>query len=156
MTVFRLPRMSKNEIKDLISEQFLCRIAFVGERYPHIAPFQYVLLNGALYFHFTDYGRKMKLLKSGKRVCVEIEKYESDMSEFKFVTLKGRLKIVTDPMEREDAINKMTEHGRRMLSKNFLAAHGLKKEDDWSSFNFEKPLIIVKLNSEEESGLKSP
>jgi nitroimidazol reductase NimA-like FMN-containing flavoprotein (pyridoxamine 5'-phosphate oxidase superfamily) len=148
--------MSKAEIGNLISEQFLCRIAFVGEKYPHIMPFQYVVLNGVLYFHFTEYGTKMKLLESGSWVCVEIEKYESDLSEFQFVILKGSLEAVTDPSERAKAIGKMAEQGKRMLSRNFLTAHGFNKGDDWSSFIPDKPLTIVKLNPASESGLRSP
>jgi len=45
--------MKKSEIERLMKEQFLCRIAFRGEEYPYIAPFQYVFANGTLYFHFT-------------------------------------------------------------------------------------------------------
>jgi len=55
--------MKKSEIQRLIEEQFLCRIAFRGEEYPHIVHFQYVFMNGNLYFHFTAYGRKMKLVE---------------------------------------------------------------------------------------------
>jgi nitroimidazol reductase NimA-like FMN-containing flavoprotein (pyridoxamine 5'-phosphate oxidase superfamily) len=64
--------MKRSEIERLIKEQFLCRIAFRGEEYPYIAPFQYVLLDGILYFHFTSYGRKMQLMKEDKQVCVEV------------------------------------------------------------------------------------
>jgi nitroimidazol reductase NimA-like FMN-containing flavoprotein (pyridoxamine 5'-phosphate oxidase superfamily) len=148
--------MNKKEVRNLVSEQFLCRIAFAGERYPHIVPLQYVLLNNVLYFHFTEYGTKMKLLESRRQVCVEIEKYELDLSEFQFVILKGNLEIVKDPSEREEAIVKMAEQGRRRLSRNFLTAHGFGKEDDWSSFSPDKPLTIVKLTPTTESGLRSP
>jgi len=147
--------MNKKEIDELISGQFLCRMAFVGEKYPHIVPLQYVLLNDSLYFHFSEYGTKMKLLKSQRQVCVEIEKYESDLSKFEFVVLKGSLETVTDPLEREEAIGKMAEQGKRMLSTNFLIAHGFREDDDWSSFTPARPLTIVKLTPATESGLKS-
>ena len=75
----KLPRMSKAEIDQLLSEQFLCRIAFRGKRAPYIAPFQYVFIDGVLYFHFTDYGRKMGLLEEGNAVCVEIERYTPNL-----------------------------------------------------------------------------
>ena len=135
----------------------LCRIAFKGNNYPYMAPFQYVFMNRSLYFHFTDYGRKMKLLEKDKRVCVEIEKYRTDLSEYNFVVLRGTLKVVTDPQERAKAIKRMAEEGKQKLSTNFLAAHGFKKEEGWSSFTPEKPLVIVKLQEiAEEIGLKSP
>jgi len=157
LTIVRLPKMEKHEIEKLIREQMLCRIAFKGDKYPYVAPFQYVLMNGSLYFHFTDYGRKMRLLERDKRVCIEIERYQPDLSEYSFVVLRGTLKVVTDPKERAEVIKRMAEEGKRKLSTNFLAAHGFKKEEGWSSFTPEKPLFIVKLEEiAEEIGLKSP
>jgi nitroimidazol reductase NimA-like FMN-containing flavoprotein (pyridoxamine 5'-phosphate oxidase superfamily) len=149
--------MKKAEIQKLIKEQFLCRIAFKGEKYPHIAPFQYAFINGVLYFHFTAYGRKMKMVQEDRQVCVEIEKYEPDLRTYMFVVLKGRLSIVTEPTERAEAIKKMGKLGKEKLSENFLAAHGFKAEETWSSLTPEKPLVIVKLEQlDEELGLKSP
>jgi nitroimidazol reductase NimA-like FMN-containing flavoprotein (pyridoxamine 5'-phosphate oxidase superfamily) len=157
LTIVKLPKMEKHEIKKLIQEQMLCRIAFKGDKYPYMAPFQYVYMNKTLYFHFTDYGRKMKLLEKDNRVCVEIEKIQTDLSQYNFVVLRGTLKIVVNPQERTKAIKKMAEEGKQKLSKNFLAAHGFKKEEGWSSFTPEKPLVIVKLYEiAEEIGLKSP
>ena len=157
LALVKLPKMDKSEIEKLIQEQMLCRIAFKGDKYPYMAPFQYVFMNGSLYFHFTDYGKKMKLLEMDKRVCVEIEKYNPDLSEYNFVVLRGTLKIVTDPQERSEAIKRIAEKGKQKLSKNFLPAHGLKKEEGWSSFTPDKPLVMVKLEEiSEEIGLKSP
>ena len=141
----------------LIRRQRLCRIAFKGTTYPYMAPFQYVVLNRHLYFHFTDYGKKMKLLESDKRVCVEIEEYREDLSEYSFIILRGTLKIITDPQERAEAIRKISGEGEQKLSPNFLPAHGFKKEDGWASLSSEKPLIVIKLEDiAQEIGLKSP
>ena len=149
--------MDKPEIEKLLREQMLCRIAFKGDDYPYMAPFQYVFMNGALYFHFTDYGKKMLLLEKDKRVCVEIEKYTPDMSEYNFVVLRGKLKVVIDPEEKETVINRMAEEGEQNLSTNFLVAHGFKKEHGWASFTPEKPVVIVKLEEIAETvGIKSP
>ena len=54
--------MMKEEIDKLVREQMLCRIAFKGRESPYIAPFQYVVMDDRIYFHFTDYGRKMSFL----------------------------------------------------------------------------------------------
>lgn len=157
LTIVKLPKMEKHEINQLIREQILCRIAFKGDEYPYMAPFQYVLMNGSIYFHFTDYGKKMRLLERDKRVCVEIEKYRQDLSEYRFVVLRGTLKVVTDAHERATIIRRMAEEGQQRLSPNFLAAHGFRKEEGWSSLTPEKPLVIVKLeNVTQEIGLKSP
>ncbi|MGD2200134.1 MAG: pyridoxamine 5'-phosphate oxidase family protein [Candidatus Bathyarchaeota archaeon] len=149
--------MDEKEVEALIERERFCRIAFKGGRYPYMAPFQYVRKDGTLYFHFTDYGKKMRLLKGDSRVCVGIESFKPDMSEYNFVVLRGTLKVVENPGERANAIERLAEEGEENLSVNFLAAHGFEREMGWSSFRPEEPLTIVKLDSiDEVVGLKSP
>jgi nitroimidazol reductase NimA-like FMN-containing flavoprotein (pyridoxamine 5'-phosphate oxidase superfamily) len=157
VTSFRLPKMEKREVQALIQDQLLCRIAFHGREYPYMAPFQYTLMDDALYFHFTNYGKKMKLLERDSRVCVEVEKYKPDLSEYRFVVMRGTLREVTDPEERRRVIQKMAEEGTRKLSTNFLSAHGFEQNQSWSSFSDDKPMVIVKLEDVEQAiGLKNP
>ncbi|PVX25201.1 MAG: pyridoxamine 5'-phosphate oxidase [Candidatus Bathyarchaeum sp.] len=158
LPVFKLPKMTKEEMWKLIRRQRLCRIAFKGTDYPYMAPFQYVVLDDVLYFHFTDYGTKMKLLENDKRVCVEIEEYREDLSEYSFIVLRGTLNVVTDPKERATAIHKLSTEGEQKLSTNFLPAHGFKKTDSWDQLTPTNPsLVAVKLEKvTQEIGLKSP
>lgn len=157
MALVKLPSMSRKEIDQVIKEQFLCRIAFRGENSPYIAPFQYISLDSSLYFHFTAYGTKLAHLKEGFPVCVEIEKYTPNLSEYAFVTLTGTLKLVNNETERQKAIQKMAETGSAKLSTNFLCAHGFERESGWSAFNAEQPILIVKLEEVTSiKGLKSP
>jgi nitroimidazol reductase NimA-like FMN-containing flavoprotein (pyridoxamine 5'-phosphate oxidase superfamily) len=157
LAIVKLPAMSKSEMDKLIKEQLICRMAFKGDEYPYIAPFQYVFMNNTLYFHFTDYGRKMQFIEENKRVCVEIEQFLPDLSVYNFVILRGSLKVVEDANERAEAIRRMSEAGRKRLSRNFLAAHGFGKGSDWSSLAPENPVVIIKLEKiTEQIGLKSP
>jgi nitroimidazol reductase NimA-like FMN-containing flavoprotein (pyridoxamine 5'-phosphate oxidase superfamily) len=123
-----------------------------------MAPFQYVVLDDTLYFHFTDYGTKMKFIENDKHVCVEIEEYKEDLSEYSFIVLRGTLKVVTDSKERSEALQKLAKEGKQKLSSNFLPAHGFKKEDGWSSLTHKNSsLVAIKLdNVTQEIGLKSP
>jgi nitroimidazol reductase NimA-like FMN-containing flavoprotein (pyridoxamine 5'-phosphate oxidase superfamily) len=154
----KLPKMTRQEMWKLIRRQRLCRIAFKGTEYPYMAPFQYIVLDDTLYFHFTDYGTKMKLIENDKRVCVEIEEYREDLSEYSFIVLRGTLKVVTNPQERTKAIQKLAKEGEQKLSTNFLPAHGFKKENGWQSLTPTNPsLVAVKLEHiTQEIGLKSP
>ena len=156
--IFKLPKMTKQEMWKLIRRQRLCRIAFKGAEYPYMAPFQYVVLNDILYFHFTDYGRKMKLLGDDQRVCVEIEEYKEDLSEYSFIVLRGTLKVVTKKQERIKALEKLSEEGEKKLSPNFLPAHGFKQEEGWDSLSPKnQSLVVIKLEDiTQEIGLKSP
>ena len=150
--------MSKAEIDQLLNEQSLCRIAFSGKRSPYIAPFQYVFINEKLYFHFTDYGKKMGLLEEGNPVCVEIERYTPNLSEYSFIVLIGKLHVVMDPQEKTNVITRMVEDSEaKGFSTNFLPAHGIHQDSGWSALNAEKPIIIVRLvDVTEVVGLKSP
>ncbi len=153
----KMPKMKEDEIRQLVDEQFLCRIAFKGDQQPYIAPFQYVVVEGILYFHFTDYGRKIGFFEQKTPVCVEIERYTPNLSEYGFVVLIGILVLVEEVEERRIAIEKMAEVGRQKLSPNFLVAHGLSKSSDWDDFNANKPILIMKLDEiTERAGLKSP
>ena len=157
MRPIKLPRMNEPEINQLLEEQILCRIAFCSNNAPYIAPFQYVVVGGNLYFHFTRYGKKIGLLEEGNPVCVEIEKYAEDLSEYRFVLLTGELRIVADQEERALAIEKIVDTAKKkQLSDNFTVAHGFPKEQGWNSLTPEKPMVIVKLeNVTEKTGLKS-
>ena len=157
VTKVEMPKMKENEIEELIGDQFLCRIAFIGDLQPYIAPFQYVVVNGSLYFHFTDYGKKMNFFKQKTPVCVEIERYTSNLSEYRFVVVTGKLRLVEDHDERKRAIEKMAEEGKKKLSANFLLAHGFSQGSEWTDFTADKPILIMKLdNVTEKIGLKSP
>ncbi|MDO8123875.1 MAG: pyridoxamine 5'-phosphate oxidase family protein [Candidatus Hermodarchaeota archaeon] len=145
MSIVKLPKMERQRVEELLKQQVICRIAFRGEEYPYMAPFQYAYINGNLYFHFTRYGKKMKLIEEDNRVAVEIESYQPDLHQYCFVVFRGELEIVTDSAERTNVIRQMSEVGAKKLSTNFLAAHGLKTTDSWASLSPEKPLVIVKL-----------
>jgi nitroimidazol reductase NimA-like FMN-containing flavoprotein (pyridoxamine 5'-phosphate oxidase superfamily) len=156
VTKVKMPRMGKHEIEQLIREQFLCRIAFKGESLPYIAPFQYAVIGDTLYFHFTDYGKKMNFFNRETPVCVEIEQYTPDLSEYRFVVLTGKLRLVEDNEERKKAIEEMVALGKQRLSSNFLVAHGFSQGSSWEVFAPDKPVLIIKLEVTEKTGLKSP
>jgi uncharacterized protein len=157
VTKAKMPKMKEKEIEQLIREQFLCRIAFKGDLQPYIAPFQYAYVKGILYFHFTDYGKKMSFFKQETPVCVEIERYTPNLSEYGFVVLTGKLRLVENHEERKRAIEKMAEGGKEKLSENFLLAHGFSQGSDWTDFTADKPILIIKLDEiTEKMGLKSP
>lgn len=157
MDPIKLPIMNKKEIDDAISKQLLCRIAFNGKDGPQIAPFQYVFMNNFLYFHFTAYGNKIGFLNEGNQVCVEIENYKPDFSEYSFITLNGALQVVQDPEEKRNVIEKMAETGNAKISEHFLFAHGFDSKAGWSVLNKNQDMLIVKLfELKTVKGLKSP
>ncbi len=159
MVPFKLASMTPQEIKALVQANHLCRIAFKGDEYPYIAPFQYAYLNDSIYFHFAAYGRKMQYLSEDPNVCVEIELNLPDLSDYRFVALSGTLVVVTDPAEKASAINALTAIARReSFSNKFLAAHGFGSNTNWKSFDTNQlDVEIIKLTKiVEVTALKSP
>jgi nitroimidazol reductase NimA-like FMN-containing flavoprotein (pyridoxamine 5'-phosphate oxidase superfamily) len=156
MDVVKLPKMSKDEVEKLITTQNMCRIAFNGPNYPYLIPFRYIRSNDILYFHFTEYGKKMKLMERDNKVCVQIESYKPDLSQYNFVSIRGTLERVDDLNEYNKAIALLRETGKKSSPK-FLAAHGIDPSKGWDEFNEEKDLVIVKLvDIVEKVGLKEP
>lgn len=157
MIPLKLAVMSSEEITNALKKQFLCRIAFTGKDGPQIAPFQYVFVDNQLYFHFTQYGEKIGFLKEGRKVCVEIENYQTDFSEYSFVNLYGTLRIVQNLNEKKSVVKELAEKGKANLSTGFLAAHGFNPRKGWSVLDENADeMLIVKLEVESKKGLKSP
>ena len=156
MGLVKLPKMNDEEIKEVLKTNDLCRIAFIDGEYPYISPFQYVYINDCLYFHFTDYGKKKTILNKNKKVCVSIERFESDLNEYYFISIQGSLREIDDPRKKQEIINMMLENAKEKFSTNFLSVHGLEKEKGWKSMEGAESMIIYKLKEiGKRIGLKS-
>ncbi len=130
MNILKIPRMEKDEYDRLIHDNYICRIAFRGDSFPYIAPFLYSFDGKYLYFLPTRYGRKIDYFNQDPHVSVEIEYYASDLSNYKFISLRGTLEEVKDNVEkqrvRSDFVNLIRE---RKLSPNVLVALGYMASD---------------------------
>lgn len=155
ITNVKLPQMSENEIKKIISQQKICRIAFIDDEYPYIAPFQYLYYNDHFYFHLTDYGKKMEILNKNNNICVSIEQLEPDLKTFNFISIQGKLKLVDDESERKKVISELIKQAKESFSEAFLAAHGFEKERGWDGFQIENQLIYKLQDIHFKIGLKS-
>lgn len=157
MTVkVKLPSMSEKEIQDVIESQSICRMAFIDGEYPYIAPFQYCIYNDAFHFHFTDYGKKKRILQKNKHVCISIEQLEETLSEYYFISIQGKLIEIDNVKEKKIIIKQMVEDASNNFSKSFLSAHGFDKEKGWEAFQPDEGIIIYKLKETgERVALKS-
>ncbi len=155
MVEIKLPKMTEEEIHSVINDESICRIAFIEDNYPYICPFQYVYVKNQLYFHFTDYGKKMRILNKNKNVCVSIEKLEPDLSSYFFISIQGKLEKIKDKNYLKEVIKEIVNQAKGQFSKNFLAAHGFKQEDGWESLIGESLLIYKLVEFGTRIGLKS-
>lgn len=145
MELHKIPFMDKEEYDSLIKDGYVSRIAFKGE-YPYIAPFLYVFDGSFLYFLSTKYGMKVKLLNDDPQVAVEIECYKKDMSQFRFVTLKGTIKSVTGKDEKKKVRRMFVDRIKeKELSAQILAALGHSPDEPLEKIFQEERSYVWKL-----------
>ena len=143
---FKIPKMLKSEYDQLIRNNVISRIAFSGAEHPYIAPFLYVFDEKHLYFLSTRYGKKMKLFAENPLVSVEIEEVAPDMSNYKFVTLLGKLVEVTDAQRKLEVkthfVQLITE---KKISENSLQALGHSPADPPNNIVVEDRMMVWQL-----------
>jgi uncharacterized protein len=145
LNILKIPAMKRKEYDAFIAAQYVSRIAFKGD-YPYVAPFLYVFNGKFIYFLSTKYGKKLELAKSDPQVAVEIENYSSDMSNYRFVTLQGRINEVdklSEKMKVRQMFIEMIKNNN--LSPNVLAALGHSPEDPLESLLEEERSAVWKL-----------
>jgi nitroimidazol reductase NimA-like FMN-containing flavoprotein (pyridoxamine 5'-phosphate oxidase superfamily) len=153
--VYRLPAMSRQEVDRLLESGRICRMALNDRPQPYIIPLDYVYVDGKMYFHFADYGRKMELSKKDPHVSVEVDRFNGDMTEYESVTLMGTLARVTAPEEKKKASKALLETiGSRGGEKNAAARHGYERLDlDTLSSGSS---VVLRLDVADYVALKSP
>jgi uncharacterized protein len=126
--VYRLPAMSVQEVDRLLSESRICRMALNDSPQPYIIPLDYAYVSGNMYFHFANYGRKVELFKKDPHVSVEVDRYNSDITEYESVTLMGTLALVTNTAEKKTASRALMERIDAQGEKaNIAARHGYER-----------------------------
>jgi uncharacterized protein len=153
--VYRLPAMTKQEADTLLKGCRICRMALNDSPQPYIIPLDYVYVDGKMYFHFANYGKKVELFKRDPHVCVEVDRYNADITEYESVTLMGTLALVTSPVEKRAAsealLGTINHRGGKM---NVAARHGY-EQLDIGTLSSESSLVL-RLDVRDYVALKSP
>ena len=111
-------QLSKEECENILRAQKRGVLAVLGdEGYPYAVPLNFVYDNGSLYFHSAVAGHKLEAIRAYDKGSFNVLG-EPQMSDdgwsyfFDSVTAFGRLREVTDPVEK-------TEHLRQLGNKYF-------------------------------------
>lgn len=103
----------KNEIMDIINRSKVIRIAFTGEEYPYVLPFNfgYEEKDGRMYFyiHTATEGKKNRLLDENNKVAFELDNCRdyvegSITSLYESVAGCGEMTETTDMSEKLSAL----------------------------------------------------
>jgi nitroimidazol reductase NimA-like FMN-containing flavoprotein (pyridoxamine 5'-phosphate oxidase superfamily) len=153
--VYKLPAMSKQEVDRLLRSCRISRMAFNDSPWPYIIPLDYVYVNDKMYFHFANYGRKMELFKKDPHVSVEVDRFNSDITDYESVTLMGTLTNVTDPSEKKIVSRALLETMEsRGGAKNVAARHGYERLDQGTLSS--ESSMVLRLDVADYVALKSP
>lgn len=147
----KLSPMEKKEYDELIERQFMCRISYMGEEYPQIKPFIYVFDGNHIYVLATKYGKKVEFLEKKPNVTIEIEKYNEDLSTYKFVALSGELtKVKDEEIEKACRQRFVDLIKNKNLSKNILVALGYSKDEPIEAIIEKKKNFLLRLEKVEK------
>jgi hypothetical protein len=150
-------RRTQNEItdpkiiEDILSGSDVCRIAMIENNRPYIVPLNYGYKNNTLYFHSSELGKKIELLKADNKVCFEIELFSQvtkkenpcDWStKYRSVIGYGTIEFITGSREKRNGLDIIMAH------------YGKKDKNTYPDSIIEK-VMILKLKIEEITGKQS-
>ncbi|MEJ5365893.1 MAG: pyridoxamine 5'-phosphate oxidase family protein [Desulfosoma sp.] len=137
-------RRKQCEVKDpeairaVLESCTIGRLATSGaDGYPYITPVNYVYWNGRIYFHSALEGEKMENMRRDDRVCFQVDiplayvdaAYRPSDGPcrlhqlYKSVVIRGRARIVEDPVEKTAALNALVAAHEKGLQPPPVDAH---------------------------------
>jgi nitroimidazol reductase NimA-like FMN-containing flavoprotein (pyridoxamine 5'-phosphate oxidase superfamily) len=106
-------------IEEILSGAEVCRIAMMDNDIPYIVPLNYGYKNNTIYFHTSQLGKKIELLRLNNRVCFEIElqsqivKRENPCdwsTKYRSVIGCGKIEFIEDPDEKREGLDIIMAH----------------------------------------------
>jgi len=120
--VRRLPERGSYDpelIRSILDEALICHVGFVHEGAPVVIPTIHARLGDTLYLHGSPASRMLRSMRSGEEICVTVTLVDGlvvaraafhNSMNYRSVVVFGSPRIVTDPAEKWDALEAVTEH----------------------------------------------
>lgn len=118
----RLPKrgaFNRQTIDSILDEGFICHVGFVVDGQPYVIPTGYARVDNDLYIHGSSASRMLRTLSEGVDVCVTVTLVDGlvlarsafhHSINYRSVVLLGNAELVTDPNEKNAALEALTEH----------------------------------------------
>jgi nitroimidazol reductase NimA-like FMN-containing flavoprotein (pyridoxamine 5'-phosphate oxidase superfamily) len=118
-------RRREREIRDeagvleILEKGLVCRLGLYDGQYPYVVPMNYGYRNGRVYFHCAREGRKIDILKTNDRVCIEVDidtrvvRGETPCrwtAKYRSVIGFGRARILDDEREKKAGLDVIMAH----------------------------------------------
>ena len=94
--------LSNREIMDVLSNNFLGRLACYADGKSYIVPISYAYDGDYIYARSFE-GMKLNMMRKNPNVCLQVDKIES-MSDWQSVIIWGTFEELTDNDEREKGL----------------------------------------------------
>ncbi|WP_048198006.1 pyridoxamine 5'-phosphate oxidase family protein [Methanocella arvoryzae] len=141
-----LPEMTRAEMEQLLAEERVGRVGLNDDPQPYIVPTDFAYLGGVIYIHTPAAGRKARLARSNPHVCFEVDRYNSTVTDFQSIIIRGRITEVSSPDERRKAMQMLAEKAARSGG---VIPHG-------KSPGNSARIAIFKIDIGDMTGIKSP
>lgn len=107
------------EIESIINRSSVCRIALSENSLSYIIPVCFGYSNKGIYFHSTNTGKKIDMIKKNNNVCFEFDIYEGLITNenpcdwdvrYKSVIGYGKAFFIDGSQEKTNALNIILRH----------------------------------------------
>ena len=118
----RLPARGKYDretIDSILDEGFICHVGFDLDGQPYVIPTGYARVGDDLYIHGSSASRMLRNISQGINVCVTVtltdglvlarSAFHHSMN-YRSVMILGKAELVSDPDEKNKALEALTEH----------------------------------------------
>jgi|YelNatPaOPRAMG01_1025707.scaffolds.fasta_scaffold02275_19 hypothetical protein len=106
---------NRSEIEEILTKAKVGRLGVCLNNKPYVVPIGFVYHNGKIYFHSTDKGKKIQIMKVNPSVCFEVDEYElvpnQDPCKFTFyycsVITFGKVRFLETKKDKMAVLNAM-------------------------------------------------
>ena len=101
-----IEKLSQEETKKLLSEQFIGRLGCVlADGEPYVVPINYLFKNGFIFIH-SLLGSKVEALRANPKACIQVDDIKS-FFEWRSAIAFGEFEEITDAAGREEFLREM-------------------------------------------------
>ena len=147
----RLEITKKDVLEEILSTQFICRLAMVDGGKPYLLPFNYGYRDGCLYIHSAPEGKKIDVLQKNPEVCFEVEAPVEIIKGPKACDWSTRYRSVVGYGISEILSDK---ESKQMGLEVIMAQHGAPKMREFDARNMQK-MVILKIKITSMTGKRS-
>jgi nitroimidazol reductase NimA-like FMN-containing flavoprotein (pyridoxamine 5'-phosphate oxidase superfamily) len=137
--------MDAREVADLLQQVGYGHLGCADSNIPYVIPVNYVVDNDVIYI-YTTRGKKVEIIEKNPNICLQVE-IVKDKTDWQSVIVQGIAKQVTEPKEREHAIELIRE-----TNPSLSPALSIRWVDNWIRENRE---VVLRLEPTRETGRRS-